>query len=125
MAFTAGIPGAETNSHHAVEILANNEVRHVRFFDLPGEDMILHKGDMWKLNFTEFHFTNSCITIGDIERVYIIETNNDGWGIDSIVTIVKDSSGRVEVLTQNVDSVIWIDGDHFKAIRRAELTRAS
>lgn len=85
--------------------------------------MSLHKGDLWKLNFTEFHFTNSCITIDDIERVYIIEANDNGWRIDSIVTLVKDSSGGVQVLTQDVERMIWIDGDGDKAFRRAELTR--
>ena len=124
MAFTAGSHGSDTNAHHAVEILANNEVRHVRFFNLPGEDMILNKANLWKLNFTEFHFTNSCITIGDIQRVYIIEANDNSWQIDSIVTLVKDSSGGVQVLTQDVDTVIWINGNNVKAFRRAELTRA-
>ena len=87
--------------------------------------MLENKGDLWKINITDFHFTNSCMRIGDIQRVYVIETNDDGWNIDSIVTMVKDSSGGIGTLTQNLDINRWVDGnDGALTRRRFELTRA-
>ena len=41
--------------------------------------------------FSDFHFTDQCITFGKIQRVSIIESSNDSWNIDFIVTQVRDS----------------------------------
>lgn len=127
MAFTSGIINAQTGgaaAAHAIEILAGGNVRHLRLFDRPGEDQQLLKGDLWKFNFTSFHFPDSCIKIKDIQKVYIIENSNDGWNIDSVVTLVKDSGGSVHLLTQNLDVDRWVDGDTEKTHRRYELTFA-
>lgn len=62
-----------------------------------------NKGDLWKINFSDFGFTDGCITIGEISGASIVENSNDGWNIDSIVTLVKDNRGGVEVLTQDLD----------------------
>ena len=108
MAFTSGVASAGSNSHHSVEILSNGVVRHMRLYDRPGDDMLSHKGDLWKINFSNFHFSDPCITLGEIQSVSIIESNNDGWNIDSIVTLVKDSGDGIQVLTQDLDVNRWI-----------------
>ena len=54
----------------------------------------------------------------------IIESSNDGWNIDSIVTLVKDSGNGIQVLTQNLDVNHWIDGDGHHTHRHFELTLA-
>lgn len=84
--------------------------------------MLENKGDLWKINFLDFHFTDSCITIGKISGVSIVENGDDGWNIDSIVTLVKDSHGGVQVLTQDLDVYRWIDGDDLPSYRRFDLT---
>ena len=124
MAFTSGVSNAGSDNHHTVEIQASGEVRNLRMYDRPGNDMLSHKGDLWKINFSDFHFADSCIRIPEIRRVSIIERNNDGWNIDSIVTLVKDTSGGIEVLTQNLDVYRWIDGNTHHSHRRFELTFA-
>ena len=124
MAFTSGIRNAGSDAGHTVEVLASGHVRNVRLYDRPGNDMLAHKGDLWKINFSDFHFTDSCIRIDEIRRVSIIESSNDGWNIDSIVTLVKDSYGGIQVLTQDLDVNRWIDGNGHHSHRRFELTLA-
>lgn len=125
MAFTSGLPAAGAGAQtHAVEIQASGDVRNIRLYDRPGDDMLEHKGDLWKINMTNFHFNDQCITISEITRVSIIEHSFDGWNIDSIVTFVKDASGGIQVLTQNLDVNRWIDGNNHHSHRRFELTNA-
>ena len=54
----------------------------------------------------------------------IVENGNDGWNIDSIVTMVKDDDDGVEALTQDLDVFRWIDGDDLPQYRRFDLTLA-
>ncbi len=125
MAFTSAIRHGGSDAGHAVEIvIAGHHVRNVRLYDRPGDDMLQHKGDLWKINFSAFGFPDACIRISEIIRVSIIESSNDGWNIESIVTLVKDSGGRIGTLTQNLDVNRWIDGDGHHTHRRFELTRA-
>ena len=121
MAFTSGINNAESDAGHAVEILAGGRVRNLRLYNRPGDDYYKHKGDLWKYNIASFNFPNSCLTISNIQQVSIIERSNDGWNIDSIVTLVG-AGGRFQVLTQDLDVNRWIDGDGHHTHRRFELT---
>lgn len=57
-------------------------------------------------------------------QVSIVERSDDGWIIDSIVTLLKDSDGGIQVLTQNLDAHRWVDGDRLPIHRRFELTNA-
>ena len=66
MAFTAGINGAQSDTVHAVEILAAGHVRNLRLYNLPVDEHTRHKGDLWKYNITSFHFPFSCLTISKI-----------------------------------------------------------
>ena len=123
MAFTSGVQHGGSDAGHAVEILAGGAVRNLRLYDRPGNDMMSHKGDLWKFNFTEFRFVDRCISIHEIQAVSIIESGLDGWHIDSIVTLVKDSGGGIQTLTQNLDANHWISGN-YHAHRRFQLTLA-
>ena len=124
MAFTSGLTHAGSDAGHTIEIQANGQVRNVRLYDRPGDDMLEHKGDLWRISFGSFYFSDNCINIGDIQTVSIIESSNDGWNIDSIVTMVKDSAGGVQVLTQNLDVFRWVDGNDLHSHRRFQLTKA-
>ena len=81
-----------------------------------------HRGDLWKIAFSNFHFTDTCITIGEIRTVSIIERNDDGWNIDSIVTLVKDADGGIQTLTQDLDAFRWTTGDADQPRRRFGFT---
>ena len=123
MAFTSGIDYAQSDSIHAVEILGAGHVRNLRLYNLPGDEHSQNKGDLWKYNITSFQFPFSCLNISMIQRVYIIESSDDGWNIDSIVTLVG-AGGSFQVLTQDLDVNRWIDGDSHHTYRRFELTLA-
>ena len=76
MAFTSGLANAGSDASHAVEVqLKSGQVRHLWLYDRPGNDhdMQKNKGDLWKINFRNFRFSNSCIRLPEIRGVAIIE----------------------------------------------------
>ena len=111
MGFTASNDTAGSDIRHAVEVEINQEVQNMRLPDLPGNDALQDKGDLWKIDFSDFGFSDTCITVEEIGRVSIVEAGNDGWIIDSITTFVIDSNGGSRVLTQDFDVSRLIDGD--------------
>jgi hypothetical protein len=124
MAFTSGVQYAGTDAGHSVELLVSGRVGSLRLYDRPGNDALEHKGDHWVFPLASFNL-NHCITLRDITRVSIIESSNDGWNIASIVTIVRDTSGRYQLLTRDFGANRWIDGNAHDSHRRFELTRDS
>ena len=118
MAFTSGVNGAETDTSHNIELQYNNgSVQTMTLYDRPGDDFQQNKGDLW-----EFRLS-CCITLSAITRVSVVENGNDGWNIGSIVTLVRDPSNRIQVLTWNFGVNRWIDGDgSYSSHRRYELT---
>jgi hypothetical protein len=124
MAFTSGIDNAGSDTSHIIEVQAAVQVRSLVLYDRPGDDMQKNKGDLWKIDFSDFQFTDGCITIGEISGASIVENGNDGWNIDSIATLVRDNRGGVEILTQDLDVFRWIDGDDLPQYRRFDLTLA-
>ena len=108
---------------HSVEVrLRTGETRHVWLYDRSGNDMFKNIGDLWKISFSSFGF--SCVKIGQIANVAIMESSDDGWNIESIATFVKDTAGGFEVLTQDFDIYRWVDGDGDSSHRHFDLTRA-
>ena len=83
-------------------------------YNRPGDDYMSNKGDLWELSLS------GCIKIPEIQRVSIVANGNDGWNIESIVTLVSDSS-NIQVLTQNFDVNRWIDGDGDSSHRQFDL----
>lgn len=51
MAFTSGFQHAGSDIGHSVQLQANGEVRNIRLYNLPGNDMLENKGDLWKIKF--------------------------------------------------------------------------
>ena len=129
MAFTSGVPDGGSDGVHVVEMRVSGETRPitrpVTLPNLPGDEYFPHKGDLWKLNLqNDFHFT-SCVQLHEIEYIAIEEHNNDGWNIDSIVTILRDDAGGAkyyQLATVDMDINRWIDGDGHYDHRRFELT---
>ena len=125
MAFTSGASHAGSDTSHSIQVqLGGHKVGTLQLYDRPGDDMLGNKGDLWKINFSDFHLLKSCITIDDIKKVSIVESGNDGWNIDSVVTLVKDFQGRVQILTQDLDVYRWIDGDGSQSHKHFDLTFA-
>ena len=78
-----------------------------------GDQASIGKGDLWKLDLNT-HFgvpSGRCIRKSDIRSVAIEEDGNDGWLIDSVVTVIKKQRDDEETLTIDLDVEQWIDGD--------------
>ena len=109
-----GGTGGGTNSEHDIEFNTGPTTSYKSaLIDLPGDQATIGKGDLWKLSLTA-HFgvpVGTCIRKLDITRVAIEENSNDGWLIDSIITVVKKHRDDAEVLTIDLDKEKWIDGD--------------
>jgi hypothetical protein len=121
MAFTSGLTNAGTDAGHSVQLQTRRQTKSLRLYDRPGDDALENKGDVWEFPISRFRFTDSCVTIGEICGVAIVQSSNDGWNIQSIVTLVKDATGTVQLLTQNLGVNRWIDGNAHASHRRFEL----
>ena len=64
-------------------------------YDRPGDDYMPNKGDLWELSLS------GCIRVPELQSVSIVENGNDGWNIESIMTLVSDSTKKIRVLTRN------------------------
>ena len=109
MAFTSGEPSASSDSTYRIQLVqlynngASTSVQSIPFYDRPGDDLLSNKGDLWQFSLS------SCIRLSTLSTVAIIADGTDGWNIGSVVTLVGDSVGRIQVLTQNFDANFWID----------------
>ena len=112
-----------SDTSHSVQLESNGIVRTRSLYNRPGDDYLSNKGDLWSFSFSS-SFGLSCIRISDIDRVSIVESGNDGWNIETIVTLVSDSSSRLQVLTQDFNVYRWIDGDGAASYRRFDLSFA-
>ena len=109
-------------SAHMIEMKVNGVVRKGRLPNLPGNDFMRAKGDLWKLSVASFNFGDSCIRKSEIERIALEQGSIDGWHIDSIVTFVGTANGQTELATMDINSFQWIDGDAGDAAKRFVLT---
>ena len=85
-------------------------VRNLTLYNRPGNDFLTNKGDLWIYNLSFY----GCITLSGIKRVSVVANSTDGWNIESIVTLVSEStlnSSQVQVLTQDFRIFRWIDRD--------------
>ena len=123
IAFTSGITNGQSDTSHSIQLESNGVVQTVSLYDRPGDDYQSHKGDLWSMRFSSFHFSDSCIRIPEIQRVSLVESGNDGWNIQTIVTLVSGSN-RLQVLTQDFIVNRWIDGDGAASYRHFDLSFA-
>ena len=112
MGFTSGLNNAGSDNSPFIEIdLCNHEEKRVRFPDNPGNDMVRNKGDLWTIPISKFGFRTKCIRKGDIRKVAVEDGGNDGWNIQSIVTMGLTQGNEYLLLSVNMDVNHWIDGD--------------
>ena len=107
MAFTSGEQYGDSDSTYQIQFqYYGGSTRTFRFYNRPGDDLQSNKGDLW-------HFgLSGCITLSAISRVSIVADGTDGWNIGSVVTLVRDSLGRMQVLTRDFNANFWIDTDN-------------
>ena len=121
MGFTSGLKNAGSDDSPLIEIdLNNDEQKKVRFPDNPGNDMVKNGEDLWTIPISSFKFKETCIRKGDIRKVAVKEGGNDGWNIESIVTMVSTEGGTLSLLTVDRNINRWIDGNG--PTKRRELT---
>ena len=104
--------------------LTTGESKRVRLPNRPGDDMYPNKGDLWKLDIESFHFSKFCITKEDIRGVTIEQGGNDGWNIESIMTVLHSQTWLqqpYEMITANMHVNRWIDGNGPASQRKYEL----
>ena len=94
MAFTSGLPNAGSDSTYQIQ-LHYGTTQTFSFYDRPGDDLLSNKGDLSALS-----------------SVAIVADGTDGWNIGSVITLVGDSVGRIQVLTRNFNANFWIDTDN-------------
>ena len=107
MAFTSGLPSAGSDSPYQIQLQdSGGSIRTFPFSDRPVDDYQSNKGDLWQFSLS------GCITLSALSRVSIVAAGTDGWNIGSVVTLVGDSVGRIQVLSRNFDANFWIDTDN-------------
>ena len=116
MAFTSDYQHAESDDSPFLCIfLTNGEMQEVRFPDLPSDEFIQNKGDLYTFPIQSFDFSSSCTKRGEISRVVIRNGGSNGWNVKSVVTMIENNapSGRIGeyfLLTADFDIYRWIDG---------------
>jgi hypothetical protein len=123
MGFTSGKTHAGSDHSPFIEIgLFNGQKKTVRFPDNPGNDMVGNKGDLWVIPFSNFGF-KCCVKKGNIESVVVKQGGNDGWNIQSIVTMVSKSDSEKQLLTSDTGVYRWIDGNGQIDQKQFQLTK--
>lgn len=119
---TTGGTGGGTNHIHKLTIYLDSDSTHTaELYDHPGTDQnTIGKGDLWKLSIHNTYHgfgipTETCVTYPDIVWMRLDEDGNDGWLIDSVVTILEGENGGHKVNSIDMDVHRWIDGDASQA----------
>ena len=86
MAYTSDRKYAGADKSHKIRLQVKGLTSTKTLPDLPQDDYLSNKGDLWKLHLTDFFGFTTCIKINDIQRITILQGSNDGWNIESIVT---------------------------------------
>ena len=112
MAFTSGTKNAGSDHHPYLFVdLYNHEEGSARFPNRPGNDMMKNKGDFWRFNLKkDFKLRKRCISKADINKIVVHNGGNDGWKIESIVTILR-SGWYYTVVTADIDLNQFVDGN--------------
>ena len=112
MAFTSGSRNAGSDDlPYLLVDLFNHEEGAAPFPNRPGNDMLENKGDFWRFNLRrDLKLRKSCIRKADFNTIVIQNGGNDGWKIESIVTILRTGS-YYTVLTANIDFHTFVDGN--------------
>ena len=121
MAYTSGIPSAGADAPHKIRFQAKELSSIKTLPDLPQDDFLAHKGDIWKLNLRTFFGFTTCVTMNDIQPS-ILQGNNNGWNIESIVTFAVVNQTIWEMTSADFNVYQWIDGDSDATMKEFSLS---
>ncbi len=122
MAFTSDVLNGGADDTHAIEITAKGNTRRQILTNLPGDDYLSNKGDLWTYPMSSFNFPDQCIKKNDITNIAIVQNNNDGWHISSVTSFFTDITGKREIGSIDIAANRWIDGDSSQDRMRFDLT---
>ena len=97
MAHTSNIRNAGADAVHKIRLQAKHLSSTRTLTNLPGNDYLENKGDLWKLHLKDFFGFTTCITVPDIQEISILQGNNDEWNIKSIVTFAVVNQSEWEM----------------------------
>ena len=121
MGYTSSRPGGGADYRHRIELRAKGITKTKILPDLPGDDYLTSKGDLWKLSIEDYFGFTGCITKKDIQSIALLAGSNDGWHIDSVVTYVAVNEFNWELSTVDLDANRWVDGDSLHTYKRFSL----
>ena len=123
MAFTSTLAYAGTGDLPTLYVkLAGEEKSHAFDNHVGVNDMTAGKGDLWEFKIANFNFiTDTCITKSDIIGVTIHNGGDDGWNIESVVTVLHGGQS-FDLLTANMNVNRWIDGNDLPSELKYDLT---
>lgn len=117
---TTGGTGGGTNQVHKIELeLDSGSTFDANLYDQVNTDQAtIGKSDFWELSlFSDFGIPSAhsswplCVKRLDIKSLTIKEAGNDGWLIDSVVTIMESAYGDHRMFTFDKGEHRWIDQD--------------
>ena len=105
---TQSTASSDTLPSREVQLQYNGTVQSLNLYDrYDATDYQSGKGDIWEFSLTAHD--SHCITLSSIQRVSVVQNGNGSWNIGSIVTLVKNSSKIVQLLTRDLNVYHWIN----------------
>lgn len=111
MAFTSNKSNGGSDDSKDILLVINGQHVLRRLPDLKGDDYLSNKGDLWKLSMTDFFSFTDCVSTRDIQGIAIVNSGDDGWNIDSIVTYAVYNQYFYEQTSVDLDVFRWVDSD--------------
>ena len=109
MAFTSGITHSGSDDGKNIHMKIKGIEKTKRLPNLPGDDYLSNKGDLWKLSLRKFFGFSGCIKVGDVEEISLLNAGTDGWNIDSIVTYLVADRNTYQQSSIDLDIFRWVD----------------
>ena len=112
MAFTTTDKSAGSRNLPSLSVRLNSgDEETLEFPNLNVNEQTKGKGDLWEFKIARFDFkTDNCITKSDISEVTIHNGGDDGWQIESVVTVLHGGLS-FDVVTADMHVNRWIDGN--------------
>ena len=109
MAFTSDESFSGSDDSKNIYMKVNGIERVKQLPDLPGDDYLGGKGDLWKLSLRNFFGFYGCTKVDDVEEIALINSGTDGWNIDSIVTYLVVDRYTYQQSSVDLNIFQWVD----------------
>ena len=120
LAYTSNIRDSQTRADvsHKIELTVDGLAKTAIFTNFPGQS----RGNLWILSLADDFGFSGCICKKDVQGIALLEDDDDGWNIDSIVTYVSSNKYDWQQSSVDLDVNRWIDGDSLEARKRFDLS---